>query len=133
MGRFPIFLIILQRTLRPRSFDMFFLMSSRFFGKERSSVDSWVQITCSHLKRSEDLKMVYDFVMFQFLSSGDKKNFLWKKVAAEDWSGLTPSLQPVGAEFVMENKLEDKNFLVTMIMSTKPVTKILYLLIQPME
>ena len=77
--------------------------------------------------------MVYDFVMFQFISSGDKKNFLWRKVAAEDWSGLTPSLKPVGVEFVMENRIEKKNFLVTIIMSTRPVKKLLYLLIQPME
>lgn len=110
-----------------------FLMSSRFFENERSSVDSWVQITRSHLKRNEDLKMVYDFVMFQFISSGHNKNFLWRKVAAENWSGLTPSLKPVGVEFVMENRIEKKNFLVTIIMSTRPVKKLLYLLIQPME
>ena len=111
-------------------------MSSRFFEDDpgRSSAASWVRITRPQLERNADLKMVYDFVMFQFISSGDQKNFLRRKVAAKDWSGLSPSLKPMSVEFVMENRLEGKDFLVTMIVSTRAgKKKILYILIRPLD
>ena len=123
---------ILQGTAKATHIVMPFLMSSLFFKGECYSKTSWVQITRSVLEKRKDLKMVYDFVMFQFISSGGGKNFYWKKVAAEDWN-VEASLEPVSVDFVMENKQLQKNFLVTIILGTKPEKKMLQVMIQPLE